>query len=874
VLLQVFLQSGILRCRTDCGARNINKATTRTCLSKRSVDRILTGRQRNDHIMKLALVTTFRDSAGLGIPLRFLQAFVLALAICGTANAELDLRNASIQQLDNGLTVILLEDRNFPVASVQMLYRVGARDEVTGKTGLAHFLEHMAFRASLNFPDTDLVSSIYAIGGEWHGYTWIDQTTYFATVPKEQLDLLLRVEADRMSRLVISKDDIAAERGAVLAEMHMYENDPTSMLFDAVIYTSFLAHPYRNNTIGWESDIENVQHEDALSFYRRHYHPANAVIAVVGDFTAEEISARIEELFGDFDKRAPTPMPHTIEPEQRGERRVQLSSHSDARQFVIAYRAPSVRSHDFAAFLVLQSLLGASSGVNFSQNDWGTDVAERAVLYGAAENLTTWYPPSAQDYVFVIGGTTSDGDAPQDVEDKLEQRLETVRRQLPSKEATSVAVSDVLEQLVFDLETTEDAAHQLAFFDGLHAIDTLLLLPDLVAAVTPADLQHVAAEYLRPEQRSIAWLVPQSGEAEPAASASINARPAAPGPVAQIDTVAVSAPVVQALPGGITAILQESDLSPSSFLRLVFPSGRIAGAGVRASSPVHGHSSLTYRFQPDQLTATVAESRDAISQMVDRTGVESEPSTDPETRLDEVFEEITAADKSSESGSIAPGLIVASGDLNTAETLALFEKHFADLAAVSSRKTERAKFVATDLTVSVGVPVAQSHLGYVVPAAGPNTSMADAQRLLLYILSHGYEGRLGKEAIAERGLAYYIDSRYRSDGHDGWITLSIGVDTHKATELHQLLRSELERLVTEPPGTTEVEEAKAHFVGRAQSSAQSNAELTATLARQWLWHGALTDADELRNRLASISQEDVLHAIPAFVEGTTILVTE
>ena len=167
-------------------------------MSKCSVDRILTGRQRNGHIMKLALVTTFRDCTGLGIPLRFLQAFVLTLAICGTASAELNLRNASIQQLDNGLTVILLEDRNFPVASVQMLYRVGARDEVTGKTGLAHFLEHMAFRDSLNFPDTDLVSSIYAIGGEWHGYTWIDQTTYFATVPKEEIDLLLRVEADRM----------------------------------------------------------------------------------------------------------------------------------------------------------------------------------------------------------------------------------------------------------------------------------------------------------------------------------------------------------------------------------------------------------------------------------------------------------------------------------------------------------------------------------------------------------------------------------------------------------------------------------------------------------------------------------------------------
>src|SRR5690606_38935561 len=163
------------------------------------------------------------------------------------------------------------------------------------------FLEHMAFRGAQNFPDTGLVSSIYAVGGEWHGYTWTDETTYFATVPRERLDLLLRIEADRISRLEISPDDMEAERGAVLAEMHMYENYPASMLIDAVMLTSFLAHPYRNNTIGWESDIENLPHAAVVGFYERHYQPANAVLAVVGDFDSRAARARIEELFGDIE---------------------------------------------------------------------------------------------------------------------------------------------------------------------------------------------------------------------------------------------------------------------------------------------------------------------------------------------------------------------------------------------------------------------------------------------------------------------------------------------------------------------------------------------------------------------------------------------
>ena len=226
-----------------------------------------------------------RRSRPWGAPTCQLWLLVL-LATVSARDAAIDLRNASVERLDNGLTVILLEDRRFPVASVQMLYRVGARDEVTGKTGLAHFLEHMAFRDSENFPGTDLVGRIYAEGGEWHGYTWIDQTTYFETVPKEDLDLLLRIEADRMSVLLLRADDMEAERGSVLAEMHMYENDPGTRLIDAVNFAVFLGHPYRNNTIGWESDIEKLEHSDVVEFYEEHYHPANAVIAVVGDFDA------------------------------------------------------------------------------------------------------------------------------------------------------------------------------------------------------------------------------------------------------------------------------------------------------------------------------------------------------------------------------------------------------------------------------------------------------------------------------------------------------------------------------------------------------------------------------------------------------------
>ena len=156
----------------------------------------------------------------------------------------------------------------------------------------------MAFRDTQNFPDTEVVSRIYAVGGEWHAYTWLDQTTYFETLPSQYLELALKIEADRMARLLIPGDQVEAERGAVLAELHGYENDPASLLHDAVLMVSFLQHPYRNNTIGWESDVESIQHADIVSFYERFYQPANAVLVVVGDVSRTEVEAKVKELFG------------------------------------------------------------------------------------------------------------------------------------------------------------------------------------------------------------------------------------------------------------------------------------------------------------------------------------------------------------------------------------------------------------------------------------------------------------------------------------------------------------------------------------------------------------------------------------------------
>ena len=198
--------------------------------------------------------------------------------------------------LDNGLTVLLAEDHRAPLVSVGVMYAVGARNEAAGITGLAHYAEHMNFRATASFPGTEITEAITRIGGRWNGYTWIDQTWYVETVHKGAFEKMLDLERDRMTSALYDPEDFRKERTSVIAELHSYD-DPHSVLYDAVLAASFEIHPYRNNTIGYLSDVQAVTRDQAYAFYRRYYHPNNAVLVVVGDVEAAAARRAIRARF-------------------------------------------------------------------------------------------------------------------------------------------------------------------------------------------------------------------------------------------------------------------------------------------------------------------------------------------------------------------------------------------------------------------------------------------------------------------------------------------------------------------------------------------------------------------------------------------------
>jgi predicted Zn-dependent peptidase len=774
-----------------------------------------------------------------------------------------------VEHLANGLTVMILEDHTQPLVSTQMLYRAGGRTENPGETGIAHFVEHMAYRATDRFPDTQVVSRIYAAGGEWHGYTWIDETTFFETLPAGELGLALAIEADRMAHLQIPADGIEPERGAVLTELHSYENDPASRLNDQVMATSFLEHPYRNNVIGWESDVRQLTRDQIVAFYRSHYAPANAVLAVAGDVRTGEALELIHKDFDSIPAGAPTPLPRAVEPRQLGERRVDLHGGGGGpglggqAWFQISYRAPAANDPDWPAFLLLQAVLSGSPGANFRQDEDPFPARPGTRLYGIGHGVTgvkTFLAATALPYVFSLSGSADASGRPEQVEAEIERRIAELRdHPMPAAEIEA-ARRGLLEALDLDHETAQDAAHQMAYFEGIGAFPVLHRLPELAAAVTPQDLQRVAASRLQPWQRTLGWVHPDAPLAVPAEPAMARTLPEplqeAPGTDAM-----PHAPAVKKLRNGVVLIVRRLRRIPAGVLRVVVPTGAVSSL----DEPVWRHTSVEVPFRAGELAQAVERALKDIKD--DKDSKDAKDSEDPEEVLRLALRRLVGASPAPSAGPLTPVVVTAVGDLDEAATLRLLENAFGKLPAPRPLSPVTLKAVKAAETIPLPGR-AQSELGYSVPASGG----AEAWRILLYTVSHGYEGRLGKELIGRLGLLYFIDSRYDSDGKTGWISLVTGVNPDKLPEARERFAGLLGRLRQEPPTDAEIEEAKQHLIGRRITAPMSNEQLSAAYAREWIEQGRLLTDAEYARRVRTVSRAQVLALVPRFLEGVTVVV--
>jgi hypothetical protein len=427
-----------------------------------------------------------------------------------------------------------------------------------------------------------------------------------------------------------------------------------------------------------------------------------------------------------------------------------------------------------------------------------------------------------------------------------------------------------LEELVYDMETTEDAAHQMASFEGIDAFRVLKNLQVLVEKVTPVDIQRVTQKYFQPYQRTIGWYL--TGAPTQIEHSDLLAEP--PSPLRAKETpsrVAMQPPIAQKLRNGIVIIVQRVTRTPTGFLRILFPSRSLQSDQTDYSQdlPAWGYTSIHWRFLKENCERTVSEAKKAISSGLKSAAPDPAFLDDPEYRLNAALQEqLGIVESGAKNG---PVLVAVVGDVNEKNAVDLLKKAFSDVPA--GGRPSPAPFHPVSGTKTVRMPARpQSQFGYAVAAPAPNDRQSYAYRLLLYIMTHTYEGRLGTELIGKRGLIYAISSRYNSNGPSAWISITTGVNPDKLAALTSGFREILSQLQTDPPTEAELSEAKEHLIGRRLTANQSNEELSGFYAQEWIEQGRLLTFAEFEKQVRSITLQDIFKIIPQFLNGSTVIV--
>jgi zinc protease len=405
-----------------------------------------------------------------------------------------------VHVLENGLTVLTLEDPTTPVVSFQMWVKVGSRDEAR-YTGLAHLFEHMMFKGSKHLAPEEHARLIGARGGRVNAYTSRDHTVYFADITPETLPLVIALEAERLAHLDISEHTLESEREVVLEERRMRTDDqPSGRGFETLLAIVFQAHPYRNPVIGWRSDIEKATVEVCREFFRAYYAPNNIVISIAGAFDTAEALGHVRRHMGALEP-APAPRNPTEEPEQDGERRAVVYFDLRSPLLAAAWHAPETGHSDAEALDVLSQILSAgrssrlyrrlvyeaqqalsAEGAYWELRDAGLFYAFAAVRPDARiERVEELFMGEVERVK--RGGVRPD-------------EVEKAKRQLEVAFVNGLATSHALGARIGQEYTTFGRVRPLA--ERLAAIQR----------VTAADVQRVARTYLRDEKRSVVYVVP------------------------------------------------------------------------------------------------------------------------------------------------------------------------------------------------------------------------------------------------------------------------------------------------------------------------------------------------------------------------------
>ncbi|MBI3108197.1 MAG: insulinase family protein [Candidatus Rokubacteria bacterium] len=446
--------------------------------------------------------------------LRFLGIILLVVAAVsaavGQAGASQHSGEVFEATLDNGLRVLILEDRRSPIVSVQIWYRVGSRNERPGATGLAHFLEHMMFKGTLTHGKGEFARLVERNGGQDNAFTAQDMTSYFVNVAADKVNLVLGLEADRMRHLLLDPKEVDSERQVVMEERRTRtEDDPDGLLSEELNAVAFKAHPYRWPIIGWMEDINRINPVELRAFYDRYYVPNNAILAVVGDVKAPEVLARIRETFGRIPRGPDPPAVTAVEPPQVGERRVTVRKAGARLPIVsIAYHVPNHASPDAAALELLSTILSEGRASRLHRKL----VYEKRLALGAGGDYSY---ASVDPNLFWFYATPLPGQPVEVLERALLDEIELLKSEPVPDEELARAKNQIEASFVWRQDSVHSRASGLVRFELLGSWRLLDRFVPMIRAVTAADIQRVARAYFPSDRKTVGVLLP----AEPPAPA-------------------------------------------------------------------------------------------------------------------------------------------------------------------------------------------------------------------------------------------------------------------------------------------------------------------------------------------------------------------
>lgn len=420
----------------------------------------------------------------------------------GLAEAQMAAR-VKESTLENGLKILLLEEHKAPVVTIHVWYRVGARNEQPGTTGLSHLLEHMMFKGTSNVGPGQFSRIIRKNGGRDNAFTSDDYTGYFETFASDRIELALKLEADRMRGLLIDPKEAESEKKVVMEERRLRtDDDPVSALREAMAAAAFQAHPYRQPVIGWMTDIEGITRDDLVRYYNTYYVPNNAVLVVVGDFNSDELLPKIRQYFGSIPRGVDPPVVRAVEPAQRGERRVFLKKEAELPFVFMGYHVPNLKHPDNFALEVLAYILSGGKSARI----YKSLVYEQQLALFAGGG---YHRESIDPNLFPLYASVMPGKTAEEVERALTAEIERLKNESVPDRELQKAKNQIEADFLLGQDSVFNLARRLAEYEivaGWRAWDAYL--PG-IRAVTAADLQRAAKTYLTPDNRTVGILIPE-----------------------------------------------------------------------------------------------------------------------------------------------------------------------------------------------------------------------------------------------------------------------------------------------------------------------------------------------------------------------------